>query len=273
MSLRIFERAMPAAILATLLLSLPAAAAAQTAEATAQARAAVQEGARLFEKKEYEAALAQFQAAFAAVPSPKLHYNFGLTYLALGRKPDAVEAFESFLRDTEAPPPVQKLKATQQIEALRKDIMSLALTCNVDGAKVVIDGRLRGFTPVTRRIPLEPGPHELLMEKEGTHDPIRQMVVGTAGETVALTVTMEEQAARQREALAATPAELPSQPPLMPAIPAQSAPEEKPFYTRGWFWGAVGVVVVAAAVGAYFALSSQDSSSCPPNIEDCKSVP
>lgn len=244
---------------------------AETPVATTAARAAVQEGARLFEAKEYEAALAQFQAAYALVASPKLRYNFGLSYLAMGRKPDALEAFESFLRDTPDPPPVQKLKAAQQVQALRKELMIVSLTCNVNGAKVIIDGRLRGFTPLTEQVPLEPGEHELLVEREGSHDPSRQLVSGKAGEIVPLSVTLKQQAAREPETLAAAPVEtVRTQPLIMTAAPPP-APEAKPFYTRGWFWGAVGVVALAAAAGVFLAFRPDDSPRCPPNVDSCLS--
>lgn len=267
MSLRISKSGLAAAIIATLSMSDAAIAAEQTAEAATEARAAVKEGARLFEQKDYEAALVKFQAAYAALPSPKLHYNFGLTYLALGRKPDALEAFEAFLRNTEVPPPVQKLKAAQQIEDLRKDVMLLSLACNIDGAKVVIDGRLRGFTPLGRSIPLDAGAHELLMERDGTHQAVRQMLLGSAGQIVALKVDMKEQEAPKPATLATAPVESPSQPLLMPAAPPPE-PKSKPFYTSGWFWGAVGVAVVASTA-VFFALRSTNSSTCPPDVLEC----
>ena len=67
-----------------------------------------------------------------------------------------------------------------------------------------------------------------------------------------------ERAAAAQAAAQAQAAQLTSQPAQPPAS------EPTPFYKRGWFWGVVGVVVVAGVVGGLYAggVFSKSSISC-----------
>jgi hypothetical protein len=60
------------------------------------------------------------------VPSPKIHYDFGLAYLGLGRAADALEAFERFLAAAPDAPPGTREKAVSLIPALRARVAEAA---------------------------------------------------------------------------------------------------------------------------------------------------
>src|SRR5688572_3894649 len=49
------------------------------------ARAKLVEGVDALKRGEHQIALDRFEAAYALVPSPKIHYDFGLAYVGLGR--------------------------------------------------------------------------------------------------------------------------------------------------------------------------------------------
>ena len=73
---------------------------AQTADATdgrAQAQLHLSRGNDLFTGDKFQEALTEFQAAFAAFPSPKLHFNIGQCQRALGRRTEALAEFRRFV--------------------------------------------------------------------------------------------------------------------------------------------------------------------------------
>src|SRR5205814_1129304 len=71
---------------------------------------------------DYQAALARFEEAYALVPSPKIHYDFGLAYVGLGRPADALAAFERFLAEAPDAPPDKREKAASLISTLRAQV-------------------------------------------------------------------------------------------------------------------------------------------------------
>jgi len=94
----------------------PAAASDATREA---ARAKLVAGVDAMKRGDYQAALARFQEAYALVPSPKIHYDFGLAYVGLERPAEALAAFERFLAEAPDAPPDKREKATSLIATLR----------------------------------------------------------------------------------------------------------------------------------------------------------
>ena len=63
------------------------------------------EGVAALKRGDHQAALTRFEEAYALVPSPKIHYDFGLAYVGLGRTADALAAFERFLAEAPDAPP------------------------------------------------------------------------------------------------------------------------------------------------------------------------
>jgi len=83
------------------------------------ARAKLVEGVAALKRGDHRAALARFEEAYALVPSPKIHYDFGLAYVGLGRTDDARAAFERFLAEATDAPPDKRDKAASMIASLR----------------------------------------------------------------------------------------------------------------------------------------------------------
>ena len=83
------------------------------------ARAKLVEGVAALKRGDHRAALARFEEAYALVPSPKIHYDFGLAYVGLGRSADALAAFERFLAEATDAPPDKRDKAASMIASLR----------------------------------------------------------------------------------------------------------------------------------------------------------
>lgn len=83
------------------------------------ARAKLVEGVAALKRGDHRAALARFEEAYALVPSPKIHYDFGLAYVGLGRSADALASFERFLAEATDAPPDKRDKAASMIASLR----------------------------------------------------------------------------------------------------------------------------------------------------------
>ncbi|HMF40701.1 MAG TPA: tetratricopeptide repeat protein [Polyangia bacterium] len=94
----------------------PAAASDATREA---ARRKLVDGVDAMKRGDYVAALARFEEAYGLVPSPKIHYDFGLAYVGLGRPADALAAFERFLAEAPDAPRDKREKAASMVSTLR----------------------------------------------------------------------------------------------------------------------------------------------------------
>ena len=161
-------RSWPAMAIALSLLTLPLSARAQTEDELAQARALGQEGLALFDKGEYQAALAKIDEAetYARVPTLDL---FGAR--ALARLDRLLEAKARFQEVEAMPLPPNspevwyqaKVDAAEERAKLEAQIPSIAIHVVGVGAAVrtelLLDGKpLRaGTAPV----PVDPGPHEI----------------------------------------------------------------------------------------------------------------
>jgi hypothetical protein len=62
-----------------------------------RAKLAVELGQRLFDQARYDSALAAFEAAHEAFPSPEFQYDIGLCHERLGHDAQAIAAFEAYL--------------------------------------------------------------------------------------------------------------------------------------------------------------------------------
>jgi len=90
------------------------------------ARAKLVEGVAALKRGDHQAALTRFEEAYALVPSPKIHYDFGLAYVGLGRTADALAAFERFLAEAPDAPPDTREKAASMIPTLRARLAEAA---------------------------------------------------------------------------------------------------------------------------------------------------
>ncbi|HEY4184449.1 MAG TPA: PEGA domain-containing protein [Polyangia bacterium] len=235
---------------ALLLATAPATrAAGEETDAKAVARAKLVEGGELLKQGEYTTALARFQEAYDLVHSPKIQYDFGLAYMGLGRKADAIEAFEKFLNEAVDASPDLRANAERHRSTLAQQTGSLVVTSDVDGAEISVDGRSRGVTPLAAAIRLDPGPHQLVVEKQGT-PPYAARVAVEAGRRVALEAKLAS-AAPPPVAVAA-----PVVPAPMPVVAAPPPPETElspaersRALMRKLAWGTGGVAVVALGLG------------------------
>ena len=226
-------------------------------DARATAKAKLVEGGDLLKQGEYAAALGRFQEAYELVRSPKIQYNFGLAYMGLGRKADAADAFEKFLAEATDANPDLRANAERHRSTLGQQVGTLVVECAVNGAEVSVDGRSRGVTPLAAPIRLDPGPHQLIVEKEGAPPFVEKLSV-VAGKRLTLEARLSTAAAplanREPALVAPPPAVAVPAPP--PASPEPSPAERKRALERKGGWGAGALAVVGLGFGIVERLSA-----------------
>lgn len=237
---------LPLAVLAVLASASSGRAAAEEAgDPKAVARAKLVEGGELLRQGEYTGALSLFQEAYDLVHSPKIQYNFGLAYMGLGRKADAIEAFETFLNEALDASPDLRANAERHRSTLATQTGALVVSCDTDGAEISVDGRSRGVTPLQTSIRLDPGLHQLVVEKAG-RPPYAEKLTIEGGKRVTVEAKLVALAASAPAPVAApvvVPPPEPQGPP--PPTPAELAARHRSVMrVVAWTTGAVGVAAL-----------------------------
>jgi hypothetical protein len=217
----------------------------------------VREGVALMQEGRNMAALERFDQAYARLPSPKILFNVGLAQKKLGRSAEAHRTFSKVLREAGADMPPQLLEnAREQLKELEPLVSRLRVTVNQAGAQIEIDGQAIGASPLPDAVVVAPGPHVLVVSKEGFGRQQQTVKLETA-ETQAVTVTLLAGGGGTGPAVGSPPGGKPGGATAIPAgaiaTPTPTAepaqPKRTPIYKRWWFWTAIGVAVVGGTVG------------------------
>lgn len=214
------------ALACVLLLASPAFAQ-EDAPEKQQARVLLGQGNALFERGDLKGALADFRAAYALFPSPKLLVNAAAAERELGDLPAAANDLRRFLDDSDQEDPFLVDKARQDLKTLEKRVGRVAFTGWPQKSAFEIDGR------TTREVSyVRPGGHRL---KGRAPNGVEEERDASLGPGDALDVPAPARAG------AAPLATRENGPPAGKVAPKKS---------RAWIAGVViGVVVVAAGVG------------------------
>ena len=111
----------------------------------ATARLHFQQGVALYEERNYDAALAEFEGAYSASKEPVVLYNLGLTYKALFRYAESVDALERYLRESAARqqdiPPERRAEVEGLVTEMKSLLADTTLIVLPPDADLRIDGR------------------------------------------------------------------------------------------------------------------------------------
>lgn len=237
-----------------LLSLIPAAAAAGKPGPREEAEILLRAGNALHDRGNYRGALGNYHEARRIFPSYKIDFNIGVTLMAMGRAIQAAQQFERFLLTARrVAEPAMKREAQRRLDRLRSRLGSVVVVCPVPGAVVAVEGAEVGRTPLEGRLYLQPGAYSITITAEGRR-PFRQQLTPGAGSLLTVFVPWRRGAApplpvpaynarTRRDAAPAVTAPAPAPAP---------APERRagPFYTRWWFWTAVGAVVAGGVTAA-----------------------
>lgn len=213
---------------------------------TAEARQHFGEGLKLYKDGDFDAALVQFERAYAIKPNYKVLYNIAQTYFELREYVEAQDNMARYLKEGGTLiDPERQAAVSKDLAELEQRIAKVTLTVNVAGATVLVDGKKVGTTPLGEPISVSEGQRTISVEAPNRG--ARQRLIRVAGgEQQALTLDFEEA------------------PPPVPAMPINLPPQPKPSTGLGaGFWAsAIGAVALGASAGVsgYFALQAQDDN-------------
>jgi hypothetical protein len=211
------------------------------------ARGYYERGLALAESHSYQAALAEFDRAYATSPHFAVLYNIGLCQVALAHPLEAVEALSKYLKEGGAEVPAERRTQVEaQLAELESRLAELSVTADRAGTLVAIDGREMGRTPLEKPLRLAAGAYEVSATFEGVPGARRRIEL-REGERRTIDFAFAA-AASPLEVPPSTPPHLP--PPLLgldyPAPRAQRETASTPWRTLGYVLAGAGV---AAGVG------------------------
>ena len=212
-----------------------------------QARKHFGQGLKLYKDGDFDAALVQFERAYAVKPNFKVLYNIAQCHFELHQYVEARDTLSRYLKDGAGSIEAERQSTVQNdLAELERRIAHLTLQVNVTGATVYVDGKKAGVTPLSMPIDVNEGQRTISVET--TDRGSKQRIVRVAGGE-AQTVSLDF------ATLAPT------------AMPANSGAKADGQMTRtsaglgAGFWITGGLAVaLGAGAGAtgYFALKAQD---------------
>ncbi|HSQ63527.1 MAG TPA: PEGA domain-containing protein [Polyangiaceae bacterium] len=247
-----------------MLVALSAPALAQPADASRadQARAAAlkKEGDALVHESKFHEALEKYDASFAIVPNPAIHYNRGRALQSLGDFPAALDELDRFVATA---PPDLKAKVpnlAKTMAEIASHVSTLVVRCEVPGASVAVRGKAAGTTPM-QPLRMTPGDATITVTAPGyvvfTED--RTLA---AGESTTVDVKLRKAASQEvSSAQEPTPFDAEHTPPPA-AHPAASG--HGGWKTVAWVSGGIGIAALGTGL-VFFGLSVADKSNADPH--------
>jgi PEGA domain len=123
-------------------------------------------GLALFDESAWDAALAEFMQSRTLFPTRAATKDAGVCLRKLHRFDEALDEFESLLRDFQNVPADERAFAEAQIKELSGFVGTVTVQGAEPGSKVLIDGRERGDAP-TPALRVSAGTHVLRVSHEG----------------------------------------------------------------------------------------------------------
>lgn len=124
-----------------------------------------------------------YKEAWALKKSYDIAGNLGAVELAINLPRDAAEHLLHSLRQFPANgKPEARDKTRQRLEEALKQIGTLTIKANVDGADVLIDGKSVGKAPLDQELFVDPGTRKIEAKMDG-YEPVRQQLQVAKGST------------------------------------------------------------------------------------------
>lgn len=120
---------------------------------------------------DYRAAIAEYEAAYAASPHPAILYNIARDYEQLGELRAAADYFRRYL--AESPDAEDRAEVERRIADLQAKPSRLQVFARPAGAAVFIDGTRAGEAPLTTEIPA--GTHDVYVAHSGKRSPTQRI--------------------------------------------------------------------------------------------------
>lgn len=165
-----------------------------------------QRGISLYKESNYSAALSEFKAAYAALPSWEVLFNIGLCQRRLFQYGQAIQTFTRYLAAGGAKVPKDRRAAVdQELQQIRALTAPIAVIVKGAPAKVLVDGEALGATPLTEMVLLGPGKHVIRAEREGC-SPDEKAIEVVSGQAQAVELDPRSLTAPGKVSVECTPA-------------------------------------------------------------------
>lgn len=154
------------------------------------ARERFRRGQTAYQQGDYDTAITEWTAAYAADPRPLLQYNLSQAYERLGRLGEARTALETYVANA-ASNDTNQADARARLASLRERLArtGVRVTGGPEGAAILIDGHDWGRLPRPDMISVEPGTHRLIVRLAGYQD-FNATIAVPGGQTVDIPVEM-----------------------------------------------------------------------------------
>lgn len=157
-----------------------------------QARKHFSQGLKLYKDGDFDAALVQFERAYAIKSNFKVLYNIAQCYFELHQYVEARDALSRYVKDGEGSIDSERKSAVENdLAELQKRIAHLKLSVNVNGATVYVDGKKAGVTPLAGAIDVNEGQRTIAVEAQD-HGSKQRVVRLAGGEEQTVTLDFEE---------------------------------------------------------------------------------
>jgi hypothetical protein len=212
-------------------------------------REAIRTALEEFDAGNFPEARAAFTRAHALAPNARTFRGLGFVAFELRNYIEAAEHLESALDSSDKPLDGELRRTT---EALLARARSLLGTVHIEATPrfdaLLVDGMAAELTDA-RTLVLEVGDHVIELRAQGLLPERRELEI-SGGERLSLSFALRP---AEDTALAAGPRAEVAQPPS-PGPVRKDETGTRRWYKSPWLWSAVGVVLVGAGVGTYFAL-------------------
>jgi tetratricopeptide (TPR) repeat protein len=157
-----------------------------------QARKHFSQGLKLYKDGDFDAALVQFERAYAIKSNFKVLYNIAQCYFELHQYVEARDALSRYVKDGEGNIDAERKSAVENdLAELQKRIAHLKLSVNVNGATVYVDGKKAGVTPLPGAIDVNEGQRTIAVEAQD-HGSKQRVVRLAGGEEQSIKLDFEE---------------------------------------------------------------------------------
>jgi hypothetical protein len=218
-------------------------------DAVKEGREHFSRGLALYHEGNFGGARVEFQRAYDVAPSYKILFNLGQTAYELQDYAAAINAFSRYLAEGAAHvPAARRAEVEKSLRDLEQRVGRVAISTNVPGADVAIDGVHIGTTPLDAPTIVSVGRRSITATLAG-RIPVLRSVDVAEGDHLSLSLDLVAPEPVPLVPVAVVPVQLPPAPPPVAAPPASVAPPRHASSTPMWIGvAATGALVATTAV-------------------------
>jgi hypothetical protein len=147
----------------------PGRARAQDDATVEMARQRFREGVQFYDQRQYDKARLAFLQAYALKPHPSVLLNLAQSELRAGHPDDASGHFNEYLRTNTEASEAEKQEAELGLAASKSKVAEVAVSVDVAGAQISVDGAEKGVAPLAGPLYLMPGAHTIEAKANDKH--------------------------------------------------------------------------------------------------------